>query len=651
MPKIQQLSPHVADLIAAGEVVDRPAGAAKELIENAIDAGAKNITVELQGGGMTFLRVTDDGCGMSAEDAPTAFLRHATSKLRQASDLEAIHTLGFRGEALAAISAVSRVELLTKTADAAFGTSLQLEAGVVTEQGEAGCPNGTTIIVRDLFYNTPARMKFMKRDTVEAAAIVSMAQRLALAHPEVAFRVLRDGEEQLRTPGDGRLYSAVYAVFGRTSAQEMIEVDSHYEKYALTGYISKPGASRGNRSGQIFFVNGRHVRSKAMTVALEEAYRNAIMVGRFPTCVLHLHLPEQLVDVNVHPAKTEVRFLREQDVVDCIRYGAQGALERASGRVPLRLPNTQEKKTQAVPKKDFFRQMSAEDYRAVASVLRDGAAEATRAMRAEERAYAKPEVPAPARRVDAPYGETATEDRRVRRPGVPCREATDGINEQVCTDPVVPAPAGTCPRPTKRETEPEQQELALPAQEYRIVGEVLDTYIIVEQDRQVLLIDKHAAHERILFEKLRQSAEPVMSQMLLEPILCKPEREEAAILLENAPLLSECGFELSDYGDGTLAVRRLPAELAPDDAGSVLSQLAADLRAGKRTDPAALRDKMLHTLACKAAIKGGRHTDAREREVLVKRVLGDPSLKYCPHGRPIVAVLTASQLERSFGRA
>ena len=653
MPKIQQLSPHVADLIAAGEVVDRPAGAAKELIENAIDAGAKNITVELQGGGMTFLRVTDDGCGMSAEDAPTAFLRHATSKLRQASDLEAIHTLGFRGEALAAISAVSRVELLTKTADADFGTSLQLEAGAVTEQGEAGCPNGTTIIVRDLFYNTPARMKFMKRDTVEAAAIVSMAQRLALAHPEVAFRVLRDGEEQLRTPGDGRLYSAVYAVFGRTSAQEMIEVDSHYEKYALTGYISKPGASRGNRSGQIFFVNGRHVRSKAMTVALEEAYRNAIMVGRFPTCVLHLHLPEQLVDVNVHPAKTEVRFLREQDVVDCIRYGAQGALERASGRVPLRLPNTQEKKTQAVPKKDFFRQMSAEDYRAVASVLRDGAAEATRAMRAEERAYAKPEVPAPARRVDAPYGETATEDRRVRRPGVPCREATDGINEQVCTDPVVPAPAYGCPRPTERlrETEPEQQELALPAQEYRIVGEVLDTYIIVEQDRQVLLIDKHAAHERILFEKLRQSAEPVMSQMLLEPILCKPEREEAAILLENAPLLSECGFELSDYGDGTLAVRRLPSELAPDDAGSVLSQLAADLRAGKRADPAALRDKLLHTLACKAAIKGGRHTDEREREVLVKRVLGDPSLKYCPHGRPIVAVLTAAQLERSFGRA
>ena len=375
MPKIQQLSPHVADLIAAGEVVDRPAGAAKELVENAIDAGAKNITVEIQNGGMTFLRVTDDGCGMSAEDAPTAFLRHATSKLREASDLEAIHTLGFRGEALAAISAVSRVDLMTKTADAEFGTGLHLDAGVVTEQGEVGCPNGTTIIVRDLFYNTPARMKFMKRDTVEASALLSMVQRLALAHPEVAFRVLRDGEEQLHTAGDGRLYSAVYAVMGRTTAQEMTEVDSRYEKYALSGYVSKPNASRGNRSNQFFFVNGRHVRSKSMTAALEEAYRNALMVGRYPSCVLHLTMPEHLVDVNVHPAKTEVRFLNERDVFDCIRYGVQGALERANGTVALHLRNPDKPKTQttAVPKQGFFRQMSAEDYRAVAAVMQEGA--------------------------------------------------------------------------------------------------------------------------------------------------------------------------------------------------------------------------------------------------------------------------------------
>ena len=626
MPKIQQLSPHVADLIAAGEVVDRPAGAAKELVENAIDAGAKNITVEIQNGGMTFLRVTDDGCGMSAEDAPTAFLRHATSKLREASDLEAIHTLGFRGEALAAISAVSRVDLMTKTADAEFGTGLHLEAGVVTEQGEAGCPNGTTIIVRDLFYNTPARMKFMKRDTVEASALLSMVQRLALAHPEVAFRVLRDGEEQLRTAGDGRLYSAVYAVMGRTAAQEMIEVNSHYEKYALTGYVSKPNATRGNRSNQIFFVNGRHVRSKAMTAALEEAYRNALMVGRFPSCVLHLTMPEQLVDVNVHPAKTEVRFLNERDVFDCLRYGVQGALEQAGGRVPLQLPNADKPKTQtAVPKQGFFRTMSAEDYRAVAAVLQDGARASVVTV---------PEIAA-----------TATRSRNddvgadIIRP----RDTEEGTG----TDRTA---AAQTPRNDSVEADG-QQELPLATQTYRVVGEVLDTYIIVEQDRQVLLIDKHAAHERILFEKLRRSSEPIMSQLLLAPILCQPEREEAALLLENAALLNECGFEVSDYGDGTLAVRRIPAELDPADAEGALNQLASDLMNGKRADPAALRDTMLHTVACKAAIKGGRHTDARERESLVKQVLSDPSLKYCPHGRPIVAVLTAAQLERSFKRA
>ena len=669
MPKIQQLSPHVADLIAAGEVVDRPAGAAKELIENAIDAGAKNITVEIQNGGMTFLRVTDDGCGMSAEDAPTAFLRHATSKLREASDLEAIHTLGFRGEALAAISAVSRVDLMTKTADAEFGTGLHLDAGVVTEQGEVGCPNGTTIIVRDLFYNTPARMKFMKRDTVEASALLSMVQRLALAHPEVAFRVLRDGEEQLHTAGDGRLYSAVYAVMGKTTAQEMTEVDSRYEKYALSGYVSKPNASRGNRSNQIFFVNGRHVRSKSMTVALEEAYRNALMVGRFPSCVLHLTMPEHLVDVNVHPAKTEVRFLNERDVFDCIRYGVQGALERASGRVALHLPNSDKPKTTAVPKQGFFRQMSAEDYRAVAAVMQEG----TRADKLAIDTVGRGHVP---------EGAGTTECVQTRSPVLSAASPTawtcprptaegdgagDGIattalrsrNDSVGADIIRPRDTEAAAEADKiataqaarNDTAEAQQELELQTQTYRVVGEVLDTYIIVEQDRQVLLIDKHAAHERILFEKLRRSNEPIMSQLLLEPILCQPEREEAAILMENAALLNDCGFEVSDYGDGTLALRRIPAELDPADAESALNQLASDLLNGKRADPTALRDTMLHTVACKAAIKGGRHTDARERESLVKQVLSDPSLKYCPHGRPIIAVLTASQLERSFKRA
>jgi len=325
MAKIQQLSPHLADLIAAGEVVERPASCAKELVENSIDAGATQITVEIQNGGMTYLRVTDNGCGIPADQLETAFLRHATSKLQRAEDLESIRTLGFRGEALAAISAVSRMDVMTKTEDATFGTGVHLEAGVVTERSEAGCPNGTTMIVRDLFYNTPARMKFMKSDSAESSALISSMQKLALAHPEISFRVIKDGQPQFQTEGDGSLYTAIYGVLGKLTAKDMIPVESRWDKYSLTGYVSKATAARGNRSIQIFFVNGRLVRSKSMTVALEEAYRNRLMVGRFPYCVLHLRMPEHLVDVNVHPAKVEVKFLNERDVFDTIRYGVEGA--------------------------------------------------------------------------------------------------------------------------------------------------------------------------------------------------------------------------------------------------------------------------------------------------------------------------------------
>ena len=656
MPKIQQLSPHMADLIAAGEVVERPASAAKELVENAIDAGAKHITVELKNGGMTFLRITDDGCGMEAEDAETAFLRHATSKLRQASDLEAIHTLGFRGEALAAISAVSKIDLLTKTPEDTLGTSLHLDAGVVTERERAGCPDGTTIIVRDLFYNTPARMKFMKQDTVEGSTLIAAVERLAIAHPEVSIRVIKDGKEQLQTPGDGKLLSAVATVFGRQLAKDMVEVNSHWEKYTLTGYVTKPAVTRGNRSNQLFFVNGRHVRSRTMTAALEEAYRNQMMVGRFPSCVLHVHLPEHLVDVNVHPAKTEVKFINERDLFDCIRYGVMGALDKASGRVTMTLPGghgasapksqtlaspmplgEERPRPAAKPKQDFFRTMSPEDYKAFRTVMEGGAKE-------------KPVTPkpgAPTVPVTAPAASTVPAT-------APASPEPEGESPPALPkEPVISAPAPRQAEPPKKEMpEPEMQEsLQLPLQDYRIVGEVLNTYIIVEQGRSILLIDKHAAHERILFEKYRKQAEPILGQLLLTPIICEPEREEASLLLENTELLEEYGFEISDYGGGTLAIRQVPADIDPEGAESLLNQIATDLKLGKRLEPTALRDQMLHTIACKAAIKGGWHTDDREREALVRQVLSRKDLKYCPHGRPICVEMTASQLERQFKRA
>ncbi len=622
MPKIQQLSPHLADMIAAGEVVERPASCAKELGENAIDAGATQITVEIENGGMTFLRVSDNGCGIAAEDVETAFLRHATSKLKTERDLEAIHTLGFRGEALAAISAVSRMDVLTKTAEATYGTSLHLEAGVVTERGEAGCPNGTTMIVRDLFFKTPARMKFMKSDSAESSALLSNMQRMALAHPEVAFRVIRDGEVQLQTAGDGELYSAIYAVMGRQTAKEMVKVESRWEKYSLSGYVSKPTATRGNRANQIFFVNGRLVRSKTMTTALEEAYRNRMMVGRFPSCVLHLRMPEHMVDVNVHPAKVEVKFINERDIFDTIRYGVEGALEKTVDRPELKLPERPAPKQEsaqmpstkpaqvASPRTDFYRTMSAEDYRSFAKSIKDA-----------------PRI----------------------RPSETVRQQVFAPKSEPLKPMPKPEPIKLAPKaePTPEPIVPILQEESKP---YRIVGEVLDTYIIVEQDAGMLLIDKHAAHERILFERLRKNTEPIMPQLLLAPILFTPEREEAAVLLENEALLNELGFGLTDYGDGTLAVQQIPSELDASEAEATLNAMASDLLAGKRTELSALRDNLLHTIACKAAVKGGRHSDAKEREVLVREVLSREELKYCPHGRPICIRLTKAQLERQFKR-
>ncbi len=664
MPKIQQLSPHVADLIAAGEVVERPASAAKELVENAIDAGAKNVTVELQNGGMTFLRVTDDGCGIPADEAETAFLRHATSKLRQASDLEAIHTLGFRGEALAAISSVSRIDLLTKTADARLGVSLHLEAGKVMQREEAGCPDGTTIIVRDLFFNTPARMKFMKRDSVEGSALLAAVQRLAVAHPEVSFRVIKDGEEQLHTSGDGQLLGAIYAVFGRQVAKEMIPVDSHWEKNALTGFVSRPTATRGTRANQLFFVNGRHIRSKTLTAALEEAYRNRMMVGRFPSCVLHLSVPEHLVDVNVHPAKTEVKFLNEREIFDCVRYGVQGALDGDAGRVEMKLDG-RSGGTHTAPKQDFFRTMNAEEYKVFAQAVQDmpriqpGAA-AMDALKSPNR-FASAST-APLREATKPaerskpsptdINEFSVSDKSagsdpaaqnstpIGAAGLPQSLVGNGPDRSAAGTPAVPDSAPI-----------EQTELPLTAQDWRMVGEAFDTYILVEQGEDLLLIDKHAAHERILFEKLRASREPILPQLLLQPIVCTPEREETAILLENAPLLAEFGYEFTDFGGGSLALRQIPAELDPSEAAASLTALAGELLAGRHLAPEGLRDNLLHTVACKAAIKGSRHTDEKEKLALVQEVLSRDDIRYCPHGRPVCIRLTRAQLERQFKRA
>ena len=605
MPKIIQLSSHVADLIAAGEVVERPASVVKELVENSLDAGATRVTVELQNGGMTMLRVTDNGCGMTPEDAPTAFLRHATSKIRTASDLDAIRTLGFRGEALAATAAVSRVELLTKTADAPVGTALHLEGGRVLSQEEVGCPDGTTIVVRDLFFNTPARMKFMKRDSVEASAVLGVLQRQALAAPGVAFRYVRDGQEELNTAGDGDLHSTIYQIYGREFARGLTPVSGKWERCRLEGFVTAPTNTRGNRNYQHFFVNGRYVKSRLLSAALEEAYRNQIMVGRFPGCVLNLTLPENSVDVNVHPAKTEIKFLAEQEVFDCVRYGVQSALRGAPARPEIKLPVEKPQ-----PKQSFYRTMTAEDFKAFSQQMQT--APRTKPAPAVVKSVLEAEMPLP-------------------------------IAEQV----QIPLPVKPAPRTAP---EPPAPPAAAPQPVYRMVGELFDTYILVEKGEEVFLIDKHAAHERILFEKYKKQSHPVMAQTLLTPTSAALTPEEAAVVLEHRKKLEDFGFGLEDFGDGTVLLRQMPADLAPEQAEAALAALAQDLLEGRRLSPEDLRDRLLHTVACKAAIKAGWHTADREKAALVDAVLSRDDLKYCPHGRPICVKLTRSYLEKQFGR-
>ena len=651
MPHIIQLDRHVADLIAAGEVVERPASAVKELVENAVDAGATQITVEVQNGGMTFLRVTDNGCGIAPEDAPTAFLRHATSKIRTKEDLAAIGTLGFRGEALAAISSVSRIDLLTKTAEA-DGVSLHLEGGVVTSQQPAGCPQGTTILVRDLFFNTPARMKFMKSDSAESSAIAAVVQQQALAHPEISFRLIRDGETQLQTSGDGERLAAIYTVFGRELAKNMLAVNGTWEKFHVTGYITKPTATRGNRALQYFFLNGRFIRSRLLSAALEEAYRNQMMTGRFPACVLELQMPLEAVDVNVHPAKTEVKFLNERAVFDAVHYAALSTLSNASGRVAMQMPKSPAPDAQpAAPQQtarpaerpaarpavnpNFYQTMQAGEYRRQAgaqprTVLASQVQYPTRTPKPVE-----PAMP-PVEKASSPIAPPQPEP--VVAPVKPAAKAE-------------PEPAAIPKEPIPTPVEPEQLALDLPEQTFRLIGEAFDSYLIAEQGESVLFIDKHAAHERILFEKLKAEEHPIVSQELMAPVSAELTREEAATVLENTEILGKCGFEVADFGDGDVLIRQIPCDVDEKDAVSLLQELAADLLAGKTLAPETLRDNLLHTIACKAAIKAGWHTDVAEAAHLVAEILSRTDIKYCPHGRPVCIELTKSQLERQFKRS
>ena len=676
MAQIRQLDPHVADLIAAGEVVERPASVVKELMENAIDAGAHAVTVEIAHGGMTLIRVTDDGCGIPADQAATAFLRHATSKIATEFDLEAIGTLGFRGEALAAIAAVSRVELLTRPPEDTLGTALTLEGGQVLEQEEAGCPAGTTMVVRDLFYNTPARQKFLKKDAAEGAAVFAVVQRVALSHPELSVKFIRDGRQELLTPGDGQLKSAVYAVMGREIALGLLPVAGSGIHMGVSGFASMPSCCRGSRSYQHFFVNGRYVKSRTMMAAVEEAYKNQKMVGRFPGCVIHLTVRPNEVDVNVHPAKTEVKFQNEQQVFSTVYHAVLSALGADRSRPQAVLPGARGEDT-VTPNQTVLtmrddtgalldRRPPERDHRPVAGAgLRQPSQSPAGGFqfRRVDPLIQAPASPVPAPRPVSGGGEEPPPERPA--PAEPVAGPEDRGTEQVSepaapakpvelvkpTEPAEPArPAAPVqgeepPRP-EREPEPEPQPQEEP---WQIRGELFRTYVMVEQGDKVLLIDKHAAHERVNFDRLKAADYQPMVQQLLVPVTFTPAPEERETLLEQLPLLSRFGFEVEELGDAALAVRCAPDYLDAGEIEPALLELARRIRVTGSADPQSARDELLHTMACKAAIKGGQRNGPRELEEVARMVMSG-QVRYCPHGRPVAIELTKTYLEKQFKR-
>ena len=642
MPVIKQLEPHVADLIAAGEVVERPASVVKELMENAIDAGASAVTVEIANGGMTLIRVTDDGCGIPADQAATAFLRHATSKIATEYDLEAIGTLGCRGEALAAISAVSRIDLLTRTVDEPLGTALSIEGGAVMSQEEAGCPVGTTMVVRDLFFNTPARQKFMKKDSAEGAAVFANVQRIALSHPELSVKFIRDGKQEMLTPGDGQLKSAVYAVMGRDIALGFLPVNGSGDSgMSVGGFASLPTCCRGSRGYQHFFVNGRYVKSRVMMAALEEAYKNQKMVGKFPGCVLHLTIRTNEVDVNVHPTKTEVKFRNDQQVFTTVYHAVLSALTGDSTRPQAVLSGVKKEDT-VTPNQTTF---------AMKDFTTSKAAPVTRPV---SRPVAPPPRPVSS---PAPVTEPMKREEPVFRraavlPKEELVEVTVSVNSVSASEPK-PVEVKKPEAVVKAETKPEpvaEPEVVEQEDAWVIKGELFNTYIMVEQGEKVVLIDKHAAHERVNFDRLKAEGYKPMVQELLLPVTFTPAPEERAILSEQLDLLAQFGFEVEEFGTSALAVRAVPDYLDTGDIEPALLELARRIRVTGSADPAAARDELMHTMACKAAIKGGQKNGPAELEKVAQMVMSG-AVKYCPHGRPVAIEMTKYQLEKQFKRA
>ncbi|MDD6147208.1 MAG: DNA mismatch repair endonuclease MutL [Oscillospiraceae bacterium] len=677
MAKINLLPKHIAELIAAGEVVERPASVVKELMENAVDAGATTITLEIRGGGVQYIRITDNGCGIDHEDVPKAFLSHTTSKVKTEQDLNSIFTLGFRGEALASIAAVSRTEVLTKTAEDTLGTTYSIAGGVQNTYDRAGCPDGTTVVVRDLFYNTPARMKFLKKDVYEANAVADVVDKIALSHPEISVRFIREGKQALITPGDGKLMSVIYSVFGRTFAESLIPVDYHLDGVDVEGFVCKPSSSRPSRAMQYFFLNGRYIKSRSCAASMENAYKNSVMVGKFPSCVLNIRVRPEVVDVNVHPAKTEVRFSDERKVSSAVYFAVKSAIDAhdtmpevdlsraakltrkaipeaiqlildedpapAAPKSPVTLPPKAEPGVKAKPKENFWGKMSAGEY--TSSAEKKGFS-SEKTKKTEDSA---PDLIKEFRQKKAQESREKSVAEKPK-PNLFVSETTAPHTEKEAEEKAKPAA-----EPVKKQPETTAVKVTtadkLPPKPLRLLGEVFKTYIICEYDNKVILIDKHAAHERIIYNKMKKAAkENIASQVLLTPVRVVLNKNEYSIVLENLEVFRSAGYLIEDFGAGSVLVRESPMLIDGDCVEDTVIEIASYLAENKTDVESEKIDRIHHTAACKAAIKAGFKNSTAEMKALAEQVLYDDSVRYCPHGRPVMIELSKYELEKQFGR-
>ncbi len=639
MPQIFQMPPQMANLIAAGEVVERPGSAAKELVENAVDAGASRITVEIRNGGVTYMRVSDDGKGILPEDVPTAFLRHATSKVRTKDDLEAIGTLGFRGEALAAIAAVCRLDLFTRTADSTEGTHVLLEGGELRDSGAVGCPRGTVVVLRDLFFNVPARAKFLKRDATEGAYVESLISQIAVCHPEVAIRLLKDGRESFSTPGDGKMLSAIYAVGGRELAQRLLPVNGGQAEVQVTGYVAPPEISRAGRAQESFYLNGRYIRSKLLTAAAEEAFKGRMTVGRYPVCYLQVQLHPSAVDVNVHPSKLEVKFAREKEVFSAVYHAVCSALERGDGAQAIRERETALARRDDRPQPEGQVAHGEKTEPIPSAETCHPAPLPSPEMGEQQRLPMTEETPPPVVQV------------RQKSAGRTLYEAPASGRPLVFAPRGQQAPTALAQQPdgllyTAREQSPQQKNAA---PEVRLLGEAFHTYIIAEDADGLWLIDKHAAHEKLLFDRLKARLGEQSAQLLLTPQSVTLSPGEKQCCLEHQALLEQAGFRLEDFGRGTLLVRAAPMYLEPNDLPFVLSDMAERMQSFRGGENELL-EELLKSVACKAAVKAGMVTQPAELQSFARQVLADERLRNCPHGRPCVTYISRYQLEKLFKR-